>query len=309
MLSVNTNSLKKYYNKIPVLDDISISIHKNELFGIIGPDGAGKTTLLRILSTMLLPESGNASIEGFDIIKQYKSIRKIMGYMPGKFSLYKDLTVAENLNFYATMFGSDVKENYDLIQPIYKDIEPFKKRPAGKLSGGMQQKLALCCALIHRPVIMFLDEPTRGVDPISRKDLWDILKELKKENITIIVSTSYMEEANLCDRIALMHKGKVLDLDKPENLKLKFTKTLFAISSGNTFKLIQSLKKNEFAHSVYPFGDYVHYTDIRNDISEKDQLFYLEECGFTDAHVKQMQPGIEDYFIKLTDISSDVNKR
>lgn len=227
--------------------------------------------------------------------------------MPGKFSLYKDLTVAENLNFYATMFGSDVKENYDLIQPIYKDIEPFKKRPAGKLSGGMQQKLALCCALIHRPVIMFLDEPTRGVDPISRKDLWDILKELKKENITVIVSTSYMEEANLCDRVALMHKGKVLDLDTPENLKLKFTKDLFAISSGNTFKLIQNLKKFEFAHSVYPFGDYVHYTDVRNDISEKDLMFYLEECGFTDAHVKQMQPGIEDYFIKLTDISNDVN--
>lgn len=307
MLSANTNSLKKYYNKIPVLDDISIAINKNELFGIIGPDGAGKTTLLRILSTMLLPDSGNASIEGFDIIKQYKSIRKIMGYMPGKFSLYKDLTVAENLNFYATMFGSDVKENYDLIQPIYKDIEPFKKRPAGKLSGGMQQKLALCCALIHRPVIMFLDEPTRGVDPISRKDLWDILKELKKENITVIVSTSYMEEANLCDRVALMHKGKVLDLDTPENLKLKFTKDLFAISSGNTFKLIQNLKKFEFAHSVYPFGDYVHYTDVRNDISEKDLMFYLEECGFTDAHVKQMQPGIEDYFIKLTDISNDVN--
>lgn len=309
MLAVNTNNLVKYYNKIPAINEISIAVEQKELFGIIGPDGAGKTTLLRILSTMLLPDEGSATIEGFDLVKEYKLIRKTMGFMPGKFSLYQDMSVDENINFYATMFGTTLKENRSLIQPIYKDIEPFKKRLAGKLSGGMQQKLALCCALIHRPTIIFLDEPTRGVDPVSRKDLWNILKELKKENITVLVSTAYMEEANLCSRVALIDKGKILDLDTPENLKQKFNKPLFAISAGNTFQLIQSLKQFEYANSVYPFGDYVHYTDKREHISEQDLTVYLQKHGFADVFVKQMQPTIEDYFIKLTDKNNATTKQ
>lgn len=309
MLAVNTNNLVKYYNKIPAINEISIAVEQKELFGIIGPDGAGKTTLLRILSTMLLPDEGSATIEGFDLVKEYKLIRKTMGFMPGKFSLYQDMSVDENINFYATMFGTTLKENRSLIQPIYKDIEPFKKRLAGKLSGGMQQKLALCCALIHRPTIIFLDEPTRGVDPVSRKDLWNILKELKKENITVLVSTAYMEEANLCSRVALIDKGKILDLDTPENLKQKFNKPLFAISAGNTFQLIQSLKQFEYANSVYPFGDYVHYTDKREHTSEQDLTVYLQKHGFADVFVKQMQPTIEDYFIKLTDKNNATTKQ
>jgi len=303
MLAIEAHGLKKKYNTKQALDDISLAVKQKELFGLIGPDGAGKTTLLRVLNTMLLPDSGEAKIEGHELIKEYKSIREIMGYMPGRFSLYEDLNVEENLTFYATMYGSSIKENQHLIAPIYAHIEPYKKRLVGKLSGGMKQKLALCCALIHRPSIMFLDEPTRGIDPVSRKDLWKMLQELKNENITIIVSTAYMDEADLCDRVALMNEGKILDKDSPENLKKKFTKDLFGIrSSDDTFGLIRSLKAFEHAHSVYPFGDYIHYTDLREKVVVKDLLVYLESHGITDVEVKKIQPSVEDYFIALTAI-------
>src|SRR5450755_997742 len=217
---ITLSNIKKTYNKgsVTALKDISFSIERDELFGLIGPDGAGKTTLFRILTTLLLADKGTASVNGFDVVKDYKKIRSCVGYMPGKFSLYQDLTIEENLNFFATMFGTTIQENYDLIKDIYQQIEPFKDRRAGKLSGGMKQKLALCCALIHKPDVLFLDEPTTGVDPVSRKEFWEMLKRLKQQNITIVVSTPYMDEATLCDKIALMQGGKILSIDTPGNI-------------------------------------------------------------------------------------------
>lgn len=206
MGSVVLNTIRKTYNKgdTVAVNDVSFTVPKGELFGLIGPDGAGKTSLFRILTTLLLPDGGNASVAGLDVVKDYKAIRERVGYMPGRFSLYQDLSIEENLEFFATLFNTSVEENYDLIKDIYVQIEPFKKRRAGKLSGGMKQKLALCCALIHKPEILFLDEPTTGVDSVSRKEFWEMLKRLKEQEITILVSTPYMDEAVLCDRIALM---------------------------------------------------------------------------------------------------------
>ena len=236
--SVSINEISKSYQGVKALDDISLSIDKGELFGFIGPDGAGKTTLFRILTTLLLPDKGNATVEGFDTVKDYKKIRQIVGYMPGRFSLYQDLSVEENLNFFASIFKTTLKENYHLIRDIYKQIEPFKTRPAGKLSGGMKQKLALSCALIHKPVILFLDEPTTGVDAVSRKEFWDMLDKLKKENITILVSTPYMDEASRCDRVALMQEGKILSVDTPAGIVSSYENPLLAVKSGNMYKLV-----------------------------------------------------------------------
>ena len=220
MEAVILNNITKVYGKEKkvAVDNISFSVNKGEVFGIIGPDGAGKTSIFRMLTTLLLPDGGTATVNGFDIVKDYKKIRNTVGYMPGKFSLYQDLSVEENLNFFATVFGTTIAENYDLIKDIYIQIEPFKKRRAGKLSGGMKQKLALCCALIHKPDVLFLDEPTTGVDPVSRKEFWEMLKRLKQQHITIVVSTPYMDEATLCDKIALMQNGKILSIDTPGNI-------------------------------------------------------------------------------------------
>ena len=219
--SISINDVTKNYGSICALDNVSFEVEKGELFGLIGPDGAGKTTLFRILTTLLVPDSGTATVEGLDAIKDYKRIRSIVGYMPGRFSLYQDLSVEENLEFFASIFGVDVKDNYDIIAPIYSQIEPFAKRRAGKLSGGMKQKLALSCALIHRPQVLFLDEPTTGVDAVSRSEFWDMLAGLKQYGISILVSTPYMDEAGRCDRIALINEGKVLEIDTPENIKDK----------------------------------------------------------------------------------------
>lgn len=219
--SISINDVTKNYGSICALDNVSFEVEKGELFGLIGPDGAGKTTLFRILTTLLVPDSGTATVEGLDAIKDYKRIRSIVGYMPGRFSLYQDLSVEENLEFFASIFGVDVKDNYDIIAPIYSQIEPFAKRRAGKLSGGMKQKLALSCALIHRPQVLFLDEPTTGVDAVSRSEFWDMLAGLKQYGISILVSTPYMDEAGRCDRIALINEGKVLKIDTPENIKDK----------------------------------------------------------------------------------------
>lgn len=205
--------------KVTALQGISFEVERGELFGLIGPDGAGKTSLIRIIATLLLPDSGNVKVDGFDTVKEYKDIRKRVGYMPGKFSLYPDLTVEENINFFATIFNTTLKQNYDLVKDIYSQIEPFKDRRAGKLSGGMKQKLALSCALIHRPSVLLLDEPTTGVDVVSRKEFWDMLQSLKTQGITILVSTPYMDEAGRCDRIALVQNGKVLSLDTPANIQ------------------------------------------------------------------------------------------
>lgn len=219
--SISINDVTKNYGSICALDNVSFEVEKGELFGLIGPDGAGKTTLFRILTTLLVPDSGTATVEGLDAIKDYKRIRSIVGYMPGRFSLYQDLSVEENLEFFASIFGVDVKDNYDIIAPIYSQIKPFAKRRAGKLSGGMKQKLALSCALIHRPQVLFLDEPTTGVDAVSRSEFWDMLAGLKQYGISILVSTPYMDEAGRCDRIALINEGKILKIDTPENIKDK----------------------------------------------------------------------------------------
>ena len=222
MSAVIIEHITKSYNRhsAPAVDDISLVVRKGELFGLIGPDGAGKTSLFRILTTLILPDQGSATVNGYDIIKDYKKIRNTIGYMPGRFSLYQDLSVEENLQFFATIFKTTIEENYHLIKDIYTQIEPFKKRRAGKLSGGMKQKLALCCALIHQPTVLFLDEPTTGVDPVSRKEFWEMLDRLKEKGITIMVSTPYMDEASRCDRIALIQEGKILSVDSPTNIKI-----------------------------------------------------------------------------------------
>ena len=246
MNAIELNNITKTYSakksKIVAVDDISFSVDEGELFGLIGPDGAGKTSIFRILTTVLLADKGNATVLGLDVVKDYTAIRNIIGYMPGRFSLYQDLTVEENLNFFATIFNTTIQENYDLVADIYKQLEPFKTRRAGKLSGGMKQKLALSCALIHKPKILFLDEPTTGVDPVSRKEFWEMLKRLKAQGISILVSTPYMDEANLCDRIALMQNGKILEIDTPQNIVSRFDKNLYAVKSKSMFNLLNDLR-------------------------------------------------------------------
>jgi ABC-2 type transport system ATP-binding protein len=243
MNSVIIENISKSYADVLAVDDVSLTIEKGEIFGFIGPDGAGKTSLFRMLTTLLIPDKGKATVEGFDIVKDYTKIRSSVGYMPGRFSLYQDLTVEENLNFFAAVFGTTIQENYNLIKDIYVMLEPFKKRKAGKLSGGMKQKLALCCALIHKPKILFLDEPTTGVDPVSRNEFWDMLGNLRKEGITIVVSTPYMDEANKCDRIALMQKGKIMETDFLKNIISRFPRKLFAVKSDGMFVLLNELRE------------------------------------------------------------------
>src|SRR5262245_13030861 len=241
MAEVQLNNLVKTYNEgtVKAVSDVSFSVEKGELFGLIGPDGAGKTSIFRMLTTHLLPDAGSATVNGFDIVKDYKQIRSTVGYMPGKFSLYQDLTIEENLNFFATVFGTTVEENYDLIKDIYVQIEKFKTRRAGKLSGGMKQKLALCCALIHKPTVLFLDEPTTGVDPVSRKEFWEMLKRLKEQQITIVVSTPYMDEATMCDRIALIQNGKILSIDTPQGIVEKYPDDLYELKAENMYMLLK----------------------------------------------------------------------
>src|SRR6187551_643512 len=257
MNSVVVENIIKTYGKkkeVTALSDISFDVSQGELFGIIGPDGAGKTSLFRILTTLLLADSGKVSVDGLDVVKDYKAIRKRIGYMPGKFSLYQDLSVEENLNFFATIFNTSIEENYDLIKDIYVQIEPFKKRKAGKLSGGMKQKLALCCALIHRPTVLFLDEPTTGVDVVSRREFWEMLKKLKEQEISILVSTPYMDEASLCDRIALIQNGNIMSLDTPQNIINNFPVTLYAIRSKNIYKLLREFRTDPAVETCYAFG-------------------------------------------------------
>lgn len=296
---ITLSNIKKTYNKglVTAVKDISFSVSRGELFGLIGPDGAGKTTLFRILTTLLLADEGAATVNGFDVVKDYKQIRKSVGYMPGKFSLYQDLTIEENLNFFATVFGTTIRENYDLIKDIYQQIEPFKDRRAGKLSGGMKQKLALCCALIHKPDTLFLDEPTTGVDVVSRKEFWEMLKRLKQQGITILVSTPYMDEANLCERIALIQKGQILSIDTPAKIIESFPDRLYAIKSSNTFRLLQDTRSYAGTASCFAFGDALHATFSNS--SDKGIIQYLHSKGHTDASMETITPGIEDCFIHL----------
>ncbi len=298
-MSITVSNISKSYKNIKALQEISFKVKPGELFGLIGPDGAGKTTLFRILTTLLIANEGIATVAGFDVVTDYKKIRNNVGYMPGKFSLYQDLTVEENLNFFATIFGTTIEENYDLIKDVYVQIEPFKERRAGKLSGGMKQKLALCCALIHKPKVLFLDEPTTGVDPVSRKEFWEMLKRLQQKDITILVSTPYMDEAALCDRIALIQDGKILEIDTPEAIVKHFPKQIYNVSANNMYQLINSLKAYEYNHSVFPFGEFVHYTDKRSDFNPMELIVHLESKKLTDIEVTKTTATIEDTFMEL----------
>ncbi|AEV98642.1 ATPase [Niastella koreensis] len=280
------------------LKDISFSVEKGELFGIIGPDGAGKTTLFRILTTLLLPDSGNATVEGLDIVKDFRRIRNRVGYMPGRFSLYQDLTVQENLEFFASIFNTSVQDSYSLIEDIYRQLEPYKKRKAGKLSGGMKQKLALCCALIHKPAVLFLDEPTTGVDAVSRKEFWEMLHRLKKEEITIVVSTAYMDEASLCDRVALMQKGVLLRVDTPQAIINSFGKPLWAVKADDMFHLLQVIKADARVESCFPFGQY-HHVVLKGNENESMLRQITGKEPLTGIEIRTIAPGIEDCFIAL----------
>jgi ABC-2 type transport system ATP-binding protein len=290
--------LNKSYIETKAIEDISFEIKENELFGFIGPDGAGKTTIFRILTSLLIPNSGSANICGFDTVKDYRELRKILGYMPGKFSLYQDLSVEENLKFFATIFDTTIDENYDLIKDIYSHIEPFKTRPAGKLSGGMKQKLALSCALIHKPKVLVLDEPTTGVDAVSRKEFWQMLKNLQYKGITIVVSTPYMDEASLCDRVALIQKGKIMSIDKPSEIEKTFGEPLYAIHSDNLYRLKNDLLSLNECQSAYLFGQYVHFT-MTSEINKEKIEQLLNEKLHTNINIKIINPCIEDCFMKL----------
>lgn len=304
MVDVQVNNISKSYGKErqKAVDDVSFSVKKGELFGLIGPDGCGKTSLFRILTTLLLPDSGTATVNGYDVVKDFREIRKRVGYMPGKFSLYQDLTVEENLHFFATLFGTTVEANYDLIKDIYVQIAPFKDRRAGKLSGGMKQKLALCCALIHRPTILFLDEPTTGVDAVSRKEFWEMLKLLKYQGITILVSTPYMDEATLCERIALIQGGNIMSIDTPDKIIHQYPQKLFAVMSKYMGTLLTDLRSIKNISSCNAFGQYHHITFQDEDEWTTQQLIEeLESKGHINLEIKLIKPTIEDCFIKLID--------
>lgn len=296
---ISVQDISKSYEDTQALKTVSLKVEKNELFGLIGPDGAGKTTLMRILTTLLKPDSGQARMDDLDVVSDFKRIRHIVGYMPGRFSLYQDLSVEENLHFFATVFGTTVEENYDLIRDIYYQIEPFKRRRAGRLSGGMKQKLALSCALIHKPKILILDEPTTGVDAVSRKEFWEMLKKLQQKEITILVSTPYMDEAGLCDRVALIQNGVIMDVDSPERITEKFPRKIIQVRSDEMFRLISDLREYEKAESVFAFGQYVHFTGISDDVETAELDSYLHSKGHKNVLAEEIAPGIEDVFMNM----------
>ncbi len=299
MNAVVIENLVKFYgnkkNPVHALKGISFEVNRGELFGIIGPDGAGKTSLFRILTTLLLADGGCAAVDGFDVVKDFKVIRKRVGYMPGRFSLYQDLTVEENLEFFAKTFNTSIKENYDLIKDIYSQIEPFKDRRAGKLSGGMKQKLALSCALMHRPSVLFLDEPTTGVDAVSRKEFWDTLQNLKQSGITILVSTPYMDEANRCDRIALIQNGKIMSVNTPAGIIRGFKQPLYAAKGIRMLQLLNELKALKEVKDAYAFGEY-HHVVFENETGAQRIKTIYKESG---VEMFQVEPNIEDCFMDL----------
>jgi ABC-2 type transport system ATP-binding protein len=299
MPAVTLKNITKKYGDFVAVDEVSFEVKKGELFGLIGPDGAGKTSIFRVLTTLLLADGGTASVEGHDVVKDFQEIRNKVGYMPGKFSLYQDLTVKENLEFFATIFGTTIEENYDLIKDIYDQIKPFSDRRAGKLSGGMKQKLALCCALIHKPEVLFLDEPTTGVDVVSRSEFWDMLAKLKKQNITIVVSTPYMDEAKLCDRIALIQNGKIMTVDEPHQIINSFPKPLFAVKAKNIYKLLQNLRTEKEIENCDAFGEFLHLTLVSEQVDEEKIKTIAQKYNPEDLEVKKTEPTIEDSFIRL----------
>ncbi|WP_046756021.1 ABC transporter ATP-binding protein [Kordia jejudonensis] len=307
MSAIKVEHISKSYNNVLAVNDINFTVEDGELFGLIGPDGAGKSTLFRILTTLLIADKGKATVAGYDVVEAYKKIRKKIGYMPGRFSLYQDLSVEENLSFFATIFGTTIEENYDLVKDIYVQIEPFKKRLAGQLSGGMKQKLALCCALIHKPEVLFLDEPTTGVDAVSRIEFWDMLQSLKKKNIAILVSTPYMDEASLCDRIALIQRGKILRIDKPQKMINDFEKPLYAIKTHETYSTLQHLKQQNFTESILPFGEYLHLV-TKQKLNVEILKSHLQQNGFTITEVKKIKATIEDIFLDISKNEKSLTK-
>lgn len=293
---VKVENISKSFKKVQALNDVSFHAEKGELFGIIGPDGAGKTTLFRIMTTLTIPDNGSVLINNRSILKDYMEIRKNIGYMPGRFALYQDLTVEENLNFFASVFNTTIEENYHLVKGIYSHIAPFKNRKAGKLSGGMKQKLALSCALIHKPEVLFLDEPTTGVDPVSRKEFWDMLYDLKNMGITIIVSTPYMDEASRCDRIALMKNGAFIDVDTPENIINNFKQTLIALKADNMRQLLKDVRKCSQIKSAFAFGAEIHAV-IDDEDKIEDINNQLKNLDHKNIEIYRISPAIEDCYI------------
>lgn len=295
---IEFNNISKSYGTVKAVEHINLEVESGELFGLIGPDGAGKTTLIRILTTLLLADEGNILFSGRDVVKEYHYVRNNVGYMPGTFSLYQDLSVEENLDFFATAFGTTIQENYHLIAPIYVQLEPFKKRKAGALSGGMKQKLALCCALIHKPEILVLDEPTTGVDAVSRKEFWEMLQRLKEDGLTIFVSTPYMDEAAMCDRVALIQDGHIMDTDTPEGIINKFDNTLLALTGKYKQSTIELLRSLEQVKNAFPFGDSIHIT-LKNGNSTSDIEKILKEHAISYERLEPVSPVIEDCFMDL----------
>lgn len=303
MYKVEADSLEKNYGSNRALRGVSFKVNAGEIFGVIGPDGAGKTSMFRILTTLILPDGGSARVLGMDVVKDYHEIRSRVGYMPGRFSLYQDLSVEENIRFFATLFGTSLEENYPLVKDIYSYLEPFRKRRAGALSGGMKQKLALSCALIHKPEVLFLDEPTTGVDPVSRKEFWSMLTRLKEQGLSIIVSTPYMDEATLCDRIALIRKGLFLDTDTPAGIISRFTHPLLAVSGPGMPSLLRDIRRIPQVFSCFAFGD-THHVVMRDDslsteACENILCTSLYASGHTDLEIKRISPNIEDCYMYL----------
>ena len=296
MVEVSVRNVRLSYGKIQALKDVSLEVEEGSLFGIIGPDGAGKTSLFRIMTTLIVPDSGSAHVCGYDTVKDMMEIRRLVGYMPGHFSLYQDLTVEENLSLFASVFNTTVQENYSLVEDIYRQIEPFRKRRAGKLSGGMKQKLALCCAMIHRPRVLFLDEPTTGVDPVSRKEFWQMLSRLKAQGMTIIVSSPYMDEASLCDTMSLMKDGRFFKTDTPGAITEKFGKHLYEIKAvGSTVKALDGLAAIDGVQACYPFGDRLHIVSPSLSLAELSER--AASAGYDISTLAECTPTVEDCFM------------
>jgi len=302
-VAVEAQGLTRSFGTVRALDDVSFEVKSGELFGFIGPDGAGKTTLFRILTTLQRPDAGSARVLGLDVVRDFWAIRRKIGYMPGRFSLYADLSVEENLRFFASVFGTTLKQGEEQIAPIYEQIAPFADRRAGALSGGMKQKLALCCALVHTPELLLLDEPTTGVDAVSRREFWDLLEKLRANGLTIVASTPYMDEASRCERVALIQSGRILEIADPRRISERFDRPLIAVRSSERMRLLEALRAHPGAGSVFPFGDVMHYTDARPggdaESIAAELRADLAARGIADAQVEVVRPGIEDVFMAL----------
>jgi ABC-2 type transport system ATP-binding protein len=297
-ISIKASNISKHYGAKTALDDISFDVDKGELFGFIGPDGAGKTTLFRIITSLLIPDSGSIVVEGLDTVKDFQQLRTILGYMPGRFSLYQDLTVEENLRFFAGIFKTTPEANYELVKDIYSQIEPFKNRKAGKLSGGMKQKLALSCALIHKPEVLILDEPTTGVDAVSRIEFWEMLDKLRNSGITIVVSTPYMDEASRCDRVALIQNGRLMSIGTPETIRSSFGRNLWAVKTDDVYRLLGDLRHFKATRTAFPFGEYIHLSLSGESVKSSEIVSYLLSNGHLNVQIHKIEPSIEDCFME-----------